>query len=350
MEKASNIYTTRVFSLHGHTRPIVKLQYTPDGDYIITGSTDGYTRMWAAGNGAFIQSFGPINLDGNPGKTASGQGSAVSDFAISSDGEYIAVSHVLEFIALYKVTEATTHIRTYKFDEIKAYDAIQYTRDGKRLFVGGHAAMGSSAGLMILDASDVNDIKCIKVRYTKEDVACIALSPLDNYLVVGFTSGVVQIFDAETLEPYSKMSDNIVVGNGQIMSIQLYNDSMFTICCIDKKIIILGAKTLKVLKRISTEYPVHCCAIHPTIPNLMVYAGGMDSRIVTQTAHIENTFKLFFIDIAQDVKLGGIQAHVGPVHGLMFNSNGEDLVSCSEDSTSFLIKIGKEIKNYTFLK
>lgn len=350
MEKAPNIYITRVFSLHGHTRPVVKLRCTPDGDYIITGSIDGYTRMWASSDGAFIQSFGPINSDGNLGTIAANQGIAVSDFTVSSDGEYIAVSHILEFIVLYKITEATTYIKAYKFPEIRAYNAIQYTRDGRRLFVGGQAVMGSSAGLMVLDASDVSNITCIKVRHTEEGVACIALSPLDDYLVVGFVSGVVQLFDAETLEPYSKMKDKIVVGDGQITDIQLYNNSMFTICCSDKKILILGAKTLKVLKKISTEYPVHCCAIHPTIPNLMVYAGGMDSKIVTQTTHIENTFKLFFIDIAQDVKLGSIQAHVGPVHGLMFNSNGEDLVSCSEDSTSFLIKVGKELKGYTFLK
>lgn len=59
---------------------------------------------------------------------------------------------------------------------------------------------------------------------------------------MGFASGVVQLFDAETLEPYSKMKDPIVVGNGQIMSIQLYNNSMFTICCSDKKIVILGPR------------------------------------------------------------------------------------------------------------
>ncbi|KAE8305980.1 Eukaryotic translation initiation factor 3 subunit 2 [Giardia duodenalis] len=350
MGKVANVYTAHVFSLHGHTRPITKLRYTPDGDYIITGSTDGYTHMWTSTNGQFVQTFGPIGSEGDPGTIASDQGIAVSDFTVSSDGEYVAVSHVLDFIALYKVTSDRAYIRTYKFPEITAYSAIQYSRDGRRLFVGGRLIMKSKAGILVLDASDPKDVKCTKIKCMSEDVTCIALSPLDDYLVVGFASGVVQLFDAETLEPYSKMKDPIVVGNGQIMSIQLYNNSMFTICCSDKKIVILGAKTLTVLKKVSTEYPVHCCAIHPNIPNLMVYAGGMDSKIVTQTTHIENTFKLFFIDIAQDVKLGSIQAHVGPVHDLAFNPNGEDLVSCSEDSTTFLIKVGKDFKNYNFIK
>ncbi|EFO62874.1 Eukaryotic translation initiation factor 3 subunit 2 [Giardia lamblia P15] len=350
MGKIPNVYTAHVFNLYGHMRPVTKLQYTPDGDYIITGSTDGYAHMWASTNGQFVQSFGPINAQGNPGTIASDQGVAVSDFAVSSDGEYVVVSHVLDFIALYKVTGDHTYIRTYQFPEITAYNAIQYSKDGRRLFVGGRAIMRSKAGILVLDASDTNDVKCIKIKHTLEDVTSIALSPLDDYLVVGFASGAVQLFDAETLEPYSKMKDPIVVGNGQIMDIQLYNNSMFTICCSDKKIVILGAKTLTILKKINTEYPVHCCAIHPTIPNLMVYAGGMDSKIVTQTTHIENTFKLFFIDIAQDVKLGSIQAHVGPVHGLAFNPNGEDLASCSEDSKTFLIKVGKDFKNYNFIK
>lgn len=350
METISNTYATKVFSLHGHTRPIKKLQYTPDGDYIITGSTDGYTRMWDSKNGKFIRDFGPIDTNGKQGKIAADQGIAVSDFTVSSDGEYIAVSHVLDYIVIYKITENPSHVTTYNAFKNTAYQAIQYSRDGKRLFVGKGSIMKFGAGIMVLDASDMSNITCIKTVDVPDDITCIALSPLDDYLVVGFVSGKVQLFDTETLEPYSRMKEPIVVGNGQITSIQLYNSSMFTICCSGKKILILGAKTLQILKKISTEFPVHCCAIHPTIPNLMVYAGGMDTKAVTQTMHVENTFKLFFIDIAQDVKLGNIQAHVGPVHGVMFNSNGEDLISCSEDSTTFLFKIGKNLKNYAFLK
>lgn len=134
-------------------------------------------HMWTSTNGQFVQTFGPIGSEGDPGTIASDQGIAVSDFTVSSDGEYVAVSHVLDFIALYKVTSDRAYIRTYKFPEITAYSAIQYSRDGRRLFVGGRLIMKSKAGILVLDASDPKDVKCTKIKCMSEDVTCIALSP-----------------------------------------------------------------------------------------------------------------------------------------------------------------------------
>lgn len=330
-------------------RPVVRVGFTPDGDGLITCSADGYTRLWNVEGAHFIRNFGPLDSRGQIGETAAGQGTSCTDFSVTSDGKYLAVGYVIEYIAFFSIYEAQPFICSYRPEAMTSFTVLSFSKDGRRLYVGGKAFMGKTAGILVLDVTNFKEIKEVAKIDTPSNVTALALSPLNDYVLVGFDNGSVQSFSTESFKPEGALSTPLSFGSEAIVEIKLHRDKLFTICARDRKVTLIGAKTLKQMKRILTEFPVHTCALHPLAEELFIYAGGVEARSVTQTVHVDDTFKLFLMDLAQDAKLGSFQLHVGPVHGIIFSPNGHHIASCSEDGKGFLIKVGEDLCNYRFV-
>jgi WD40 repeat protein len=152
-------------TLEGHIGVVCAVTYTPDGKYLITACDDNLVRLWSIETGKISATF----------KIKEG---IIYCLAVSPDGQYVAVGCSLTGTEIWSIEKRKrVKILAEKDNEVRS---IAYSADGKYIAVGG------SNGLVHYWDIEAGTFKPIGYDFMTEfPITCIALSPNGKYLATG---------------------------------------------------------------------------------------------------------------------------------------------------------------------
>lgn len=336
--------TVQCISLMGHPRPINHVRFNHDGDIFLTASVDGFCRAWRTYDGQYLGRYGPLkDSNGTIGKTAEMQGIAVNDACFSADTSYVVVAYQGEFCAIYEALSGRL-LSILKKDDIFGVNAVCFSLDGTKVIAATDSPKSSCKDrLLIWDVTTITSPTLVKEIVLPSGVRSMALLGADSHVVLGFKNGSFRVYNLKTYE----IDGEDDLEYGPVKDTRVYRDSFIVFTCEKNHIFLYGANDYEYVAEFTTDFPVHTATINPRVP-LMCYAGGMDTKAVTQQQHEEDTFRIFFHDPMYNERLAAITKHIGPVHCLDWSFNGCDLVSAGEDGVAYLWKFGEELLSYKF--
>ena len=154
-----------------HAKPVLVVAYSPDGNYLASGSRDGSIRIWEVSSGKAIQ-------------TLTGHTYFVLSVAYSPDGQYIASCSKDSTL---RVWDATTGKLLHTLKHTGEMSAVTYLPNGKYL-----AACSYDGSIIIIDTSTYAVAYSITAH--AEWAISLVCSPDGRYLASGFGDSTVEIW------------------------------------------------------------------------------------------------------------------------------------------------------------
>ena len=170
-------------TLEGHTGDIYSVSYSPNGNYVVSGSWDKTVRIWNANSGECVN-------------TLEGHTKSVSSVSYSPDGKYIATGS-WEYNGddkTVRIWDASSGECVKMFEgHTKSVRSVSYSPDGK------YIATGNADKTVRI--CNVSSGKCVKTLegHTKS-VRSVSYSPDGKYIVSGGYDGTVRIWDVSSVE------------------------------------------------------------------------------------------------------------------------------------------------------
>ncbi len=246
---------TVLFELEPHNNAVEAVEYSPDGQFILTGSRDGYARVFAARDGALLlEVFHPAFVclpetaqqcyiygiawspDGTRFATGGRDGrlvvwhaitgaplltldpglGSVADVDFSHDGQWLASGHARGFVALWDAQAGQRLITVERFSlrdlsqqamtdrarlttleaQRDVVEAVDFSPDDKRLITA--SADGS---VYIWDITDpVNPVSLGELFGHLGGIYTAQYDPSGRYIVTGSTDKRIKVWDAQTFE------------------------------------------------------------------------------------------------------------------------------------------------------
>jgi WD40 repeat protein/serine/threonine protein kinase len=164
-------------NLYGHTGPVRKVAFGPDGTYVVTASWNDRTiKWWNLATGKELRSLGPIDVK-------------ILTFALSPDGKQIATSAPDNAIAIWDA-ESLKPIRTLA-GHGGAVGSLSFSPDGKRLVSGGGDKL-----VKIWDLADGKEIFTGKGH--EASIVSVAFSPDGLRVASGSLDKTARIWNCAT--------------------------------------------------------------------------------------------------------------------------------------------------------
>ncbi len=163
-------------TLEGHVGVVCALAYTPDGKYLITACDDDLVRLWSTDKYEITASF----------KIKEG---IIYCVAISPDSQYVAVGCSLTGVEIWSI-EKRKRIKILAEKDNEVW-SIAYSADGKYIGTGG------SNGLAHYWDIEAGTFKTYGREYKDMEgfpITCIALSPNGWYLAMGNETGATGVW------------------------------------------------------------------------------------------------------------------------------------------------------------
>ena len=189
-----------VLQNNGHTAPIWKILYTPDGKRILTVSADKTVRLWDAHSGERLGILRPPVGPGTQGELRAGALSpngktlAVGGVGYEMDGKHIAPIYLIDLAGEH----ITAALKDKRMDVVLC---LAFSPDGKRLASGGGKGtaflwdVGTGKCLYALEGP--TDAAPPDEKYPP-DIRDIAFSPNGKLLAAACRDKTAWIWSAET--------------------------------------------------------------------------------------------------------------------------------------------------------
>ncbi|EAY20110.1 hypothetical protein TVAG_366180 [Trichomonas vaginalis G3] len=240
------------------------------------------------------------------------------DLKFSPDGSMIAVAIAPASIGIFNLASRTlTHILE---EHVRNVSSLLFTKDSSKLISGG-----SDGILCVWDMKTMAPIKKLQNGTLEPDapasrdgpVSSIVAGPGDAYFAVGFSNGIVIVFDPNMDEIYQFQAHNEM-----ILSMELTkNGELFTTSS-DKlikmwKLTLKGATFVRTIEEHSDF--VTCCRSSPN--NKILFSGSKDETICAW--NFEKNTNMFTAKVHTNTVLG--LAH-HPTENIFLSSSGDGYV------------------------
>lgn len=331
----------QVFSVNGHSSAVSKAIFNSDGDLYATSGADGHIRLWNTENNKYLGHYGPIDHNGN---MVDSNTAAITNICFSSDSRYLACVRSAEYASIFE-TLTGRQVSFIKVSDSFGMTSIVFSLDSQTLYIGSRSlTKNRPTKVMAFDISTISEPKIRFEHKTESSVNALCLSPLNDALLAGLEDGTIHVLTSMD----GSKTQEISLQSGAIRDIKLYKNSLYIVSCEEKRIHFLSCKSLEVVRSYTTNFAVMSASLHPTVCELLAYGGGMESSAVTTTKQEEDTFKVFFTDIAQGIKLGALQHHIGRIHSLEFSPDGRRILTSSQDGKACIFKFDDSILQYDY--
>ena len=192
-----------VATLNGHTGAVTSVAYRPDGDRIISGGRDHAIRVWDA------RTYQPV-------ATLSGHTGSVTTVAYSRDGSAIisgSEDHTVMVwdAATHQLTEALTGHAGVVY-------SVSYSPNGKSIISGGW-----DGAINIWSSQTYQLKKTLSGQLSV--VYAVAFSPDGEYILGGRGDGTVNIWNARTYQLIQTLKGH----SGTVTSVSSHPDGLFII-------------------------------------------------------------------------------------------------------------------------
>ena len=171
-------YTSAQTKLYDLYSGSVSVDFSPDGQYIATGDTDGNVRFWEVNSRELLyyQSLG----------------GEVQGVAFSPDGRYIAADGAGGGVRviLLEAGEGAEVLRADIVDAASAINSVAFSPNGR------YVAVGDNIGYAYL--WDVNDGSWLAWTYSQDELYSVAFSPNGEYLATGDSDGYAGLWEVST--------------------------------------------------------------------------------------------------------------------------------------------------------
>ncbi|KIK62829.1 hypothetical protein GYMLUDRAFT_164023, partial [Collybiopsis luxurians FD-317 M1] len=164
--------------LQGHTSDVTSVAYSPDGQYLVTGSWDRTVRIWNAQKSLQIE------------KSFRGHSAWVTSVAYSPDGQYV-VSGSLDMTARIWNVQTGLQVGGPLRGHTDAITSVVYSPDGQ------YVVSGSSDNTVRIWQAQTSLQVGGPLKGHIDKVTSVAYSPVDQYIVSGSLDGTVRIWNVK---------------------------------------------------------------------------------------------------------------------------------------------------------
>lgn len=212
--------------LEGHTAPVNRASFSPDGRFVLTAGVDGTAKIWETGSGRVARTL------------ASGSGS-VAAAVWSPDGKFVATGGAGGAIRIWDASSA--QILYTLQTGTNSIASLAYSPDGRSI------AAGTASGIaQIWDAGGAGQLRAFKVGIGS--LRSVAYSPDGRLIAIADTDGRAGLWDSGTgLQTRALLDDPKVPLN----SIAYAADGRFiAIAGFDGKATVIDASTFQQVYRL----------------------------------------------------------------------------------------------------
>ncbi len=331
----------KLFTCHGHTRPVWGLAFSPDGLRLYSSSDDETVRVWDTTNGRSLQ-------------TLTGHTAMIRNLALSPDGTLLTTPSYDQTVKIWKIETGDWKLETSQSPNLpislKRSDPISLTAhtdyvraaafspDGKLLATGGGDKNIKIWRLETRDSGlEVSQSPVSSLSSHDGGIFALAFSPDGQILASASTDHTIKLWDVGSViskqspisslqspvssAPYATLTDH----TNEVHALAFSRDSQLLASCSQDM-------TIKIWQRIpdSTHYALHTTLLGHT-SWVWSLAFTPDGRSLI-SGSADQSVKLW------DVSVGGTgrclatwQGRTDWIRSVAFNADGTRLVSGSAD-------------------
>lgn len=162
---------------------------------------------------------------------------------------------------------------------------------------------------------------------------------VDDYLVVGYDSGVIKKFD-----DMGNLMHSFQPHKASVKSLSLnYRKTRLITGSTDKKSIIFELPGFETKQYFMSKAPINC-SIFSTDEKYVILGGGTELMLVAKTGDNDLSTKIFSVETGKIVKQ--MTSHFGPVRYLNFNPNNKSFVSAGQDGFVKIYKVNDKLSSF----
>ncbi|QRV86920.1 Notchless protein [Ceratobasidium sp. AG-Ba] len=286
--------------LHGHTRSVNSVGYSPDGAYIVSGSDDNTVRIWDARTGQ------PV------GEPLHGHTRSVNSVGYSPDGAYIVSGSDDNTVRIWDALTGQP-VGEPLHGHTRSVNSVGYSPDGAYIVSGS-----DDNTVRIWDALTGQPVGEPLHGHTRS-VNSVGYSPDGAYIVSGSDDNTVRIWDALTGQP---VGEPLHGHTGSVNSVGYSPDGAYIVSGSDDN-------TVRIWDALTGQpvgEPLHG---HTGSVNSVGYSP--DGAYIVSGSD-DNTVRIWDALTGQPVG-EPLHGHTGSVNSVGYSPDGAYIVSGSDDNT-----------------
>jgi WD40 repeat protein len=295
----------------GHRQAVRAVAFSPDDQWIVTGSSDNTARLWNAATGELLYTFSVLEQ-------------IVFDVAFSADGSAILFSKSDGSAELWNADQNRPGAveRRFLFPELPVFD-VDLSPDGKRIL----AAVGFD--LVLLDANTGEELRRFLGHLTRDVVYHAVFLPDGQRALSASADNTLILWDVATGEAIRQFEGH----EDEVRALAVSADGNTAVSGgLDGKVIWWDLNTGNVLKQF--ESPGGSISSLAFSPDESRIAGGTCPQFTDLGVCLVGEVMMW------DVETGGIQrrqpGHDGQVDSVNFSLDGRLLLSGAADNSIML--------------
>jgi WD40 domain-containing protein len=306
--------------LKGHTNKVRCVAYSPNGNYIVSGSGDNNLILWNGRTGEQI-------------KILKGHSAMVQCVAYSPDGNYIVSGSHDNNLILWD-GKTGDQIKILK-DHTDIVRCVAYSPDGNCIVSGS-----KDNSLILWNGKTGDKIKVLEghidnINWHFHGVICVAYSPDSNYIVSGAYDKNLILWNGKTGEQIK-----VLEGHREMVDCVAYSpDGDYIVSgSADAHLILWNGRTGDQIKIFLQEHEdtVYCVVYSPDGDYIVSGSGGGNANLILWNGRTGDQIKI-------------LEGHIGVVQCVAYSPDGNYIVSGSRDS-NLILWDGKNGKKIDILK
>ncbi len=297
-----------------HDGGVTSVAFSPDGKYVVSGSTDGAARVWDTASSIEIAR---MNHD-----------DSVTSVAFSPDGKYV-ISGSVDHTA--RVWDAATGQEIARITHDGTVNTVIFSSDGR------YVASGSEGGNLALQVWEAATGKTVAAMDGAYSVISVAFSSDTKYVIAGGSMGnLLRVWEVVTGKEVTRMT-NYFTGRSVAFSpddkyiVSGGCDETINDRCTSGTARVWEAGTGTEIARITYDAQINTVAFSPD--GQYVISGGCDEITMSYEGYvcIEGTARVWEANTGREISR---MTHAGDVTSVAFSPDGKYAISGSEDKTA----------------
>ncbi len=298
-------------TLRGHSDVVRRVQFSPNGKWIVSGSDDKTIRIWEVATGKEI-------------RVIRGNEYAVKCIACSPNGQYVASGDINDAVHIWDIVNGK------EFAKLRGHTSnvtcLQFNHNGERLISGS-----ADHSIRIWDVDRGKSIATLYVRYEdhryEEGVVCIAFSPDGEQIVSGSSDAKIRFWNVRS----QKLTAVLDGHEGYVSCVAFSQEG-------DRLVSAGHDDTVRVWDTISKQVILVLRGHHDRVCYVQF---SQDAKQVI-SGSLDKTLRIW--DVGSGPYLARARGHVGFIRSIEFSQDGRVVSTGSDDNTVRIweIESGKE--------